>query len=213
MKNLLKLDLKTILIIVLVISLFLMKMCSNGVSDTPLDTVRIDNKKYEVIKYDIDTQYVPVTKVVSKPGKNIYHDTTIYVSLPISIDTMDIIKDYHAKNIYKDTLKLDDSLGFITVIDTIQKNNILNRIWSSKVNKITVKETLIVKEPARNQLYLGFNTTINKSDIFGTLGVEGSLKNKRYMLYNLGLGVEKSLNGVVPYIGIGIQWKIKIKKN
>jgi hypothetical protein len=76
-----------------------------------------------------------------------------------------------------------------------------------------VKETLIVKEPARNQLYLGFNTTINKSDIFGTFGVGGSLKNKKYMLYNLGLGVEKSPNGVVPYIGIGIQWKIKIKKN
>ena len=212
MKNLLKLDIKTLLIIVLTVIILSMKMCS-GDGNKPSNTIKIDGKKYEVLKNTIDTQYVPIFKYVDRPGKDIYHESIIYQQLPVSFDTMGIIREYFAKNIYKDTLILDDFLGYISVVDTIQKNNILNRTWTSNVNKITVKETIIVKEPLRNQIFFGFNTTLNKPDIFGSVGAITTLKTKNEMMYNFGFGVGNSSNGVVPYIGLGIQWKIKIKKN
>lgn len=210
MKNLSKLDVKTLLIIVLAVALLLMKMCG-GETKKPGETIKIGGKKYEVLKHDIDTQYVPVTKIVTKKGKDIYHDTTIYVSLPMSFDTMEIIKNYFAKNTYRDTLKLDDSLGYIALLDTIQKNNILSRTWSSKVNKVTIKETTIVKEPAKNQLYVGINTTLNRVDIFSGVGMITTLKTKSDHMYNFGFGVMNSSNGGVPYINGGLQWKIKLR--
>ena len=53
-KPLLKLDLKSMLLIVLVLIIVLMRTCGSG-ETKPGNTVKIDGKKYEVLKHDIDT--------------------------------------------------------------------------------------------------------------------------------------------------------------
>jgi hypothetical protein len=206
-----KLDLKTILIIVLGSLLLLTQMCS-GNRDKPGDTINVGGKNYQVLKHTVDTEYVPVEKIVIKRGKDIYHDTTIYVPLPASFDTMEMVKNYLAMNVFKDSLILDDSLGFIVVSDTIQMNKIRTRVWDTKINKVKIRDNKIVTELPKNQVFIGFNTSVNKVDMIGSVGIGTTLKTKSDKLYNLNLGLMNTSNGMSPYIGGGLQWKIRLKK-
>ncbi len=184
-------------------------------------TIRIDGKKYEVIKHTIDTVEVEKVKVVTKKGKDIVHEVidvdTLVLKELVNVDSAAILKDYLAKIVYKDTLTLDGGLGTIALTDTITKNRILGRTWDAKVKERIIKEELIVKEPAKAQLYYGLNAGFNKEDYVSAIGAGVILKTKKDKIYQLGLGVNNrttdGTNGAFsPYVGFGTYWKIKVKK-
>lgn len=215
MKNLF--NLKNIAIVILVAIILVEIFIPNGV--LPGKTIRIDGKKYEVIKYAIDTVDVIKTKIVTKKGKDIYHDTTIYVPIPTDkpIDTLSILKEFYAMNVYKDVLTLPDSLGTISLVDTISQNRILGRTYNASVKQRTIKETTIVKELPKTQLYWGLNSNFNKQDFVSSVGTGLILKTKKDKLYQVNLGVNnQTYDGVngefTPYVGAGVYWKIRLKK-
>jgi hypothetical protein len=182
-------------------------------------TIRIEGKKYEVIKHDIDTMEVVKTKVVTKKGEDIYHEVIVEkeVQIPAVVDTAALLKDYYSKVLYKDVLVLPDSLGTVAVTDTISQNKILGRTFDAKVKERTIKETLIVKEPARNQVYYGLNGGFNKADVVSSVGAGIMLKTKKDKIYQFTLGVNNRVvdgttGGFSPYVGFGTYWKIKVKK-
>jgi hypothetical protein len=182
-------------------------------------TIRIEGKKYEVIKHEIDTVDIVKTKVVTKKGEDIYHETIVEkeVIIPAVIDTAALLKDYYSKVLYKDVLVLPDSLGTVAVTDTISQNKILGRTFDAKVKERTIKETLIVKEPARNQVYYGLNGGFNKADVVSSVGAGIMLKTKKDKIYQFTLGVNNRVvdgttGGFSPYVGFGTYWKIKVKK-
>ena len=182
-------------------------------------TIRIDGKKYEVIKHEIDTVDIIKTKVVTKKGEDIYHEVIVEkeVIIPTIIDTAALLKDYYSKVLYKDVLVLPDSLGTVAVTDTISQNRILGRTFNASVKQRTIKETTIVKEPARNQVYYGLNAGFNKEDYVSAIGAGLILKTKKDKIYNLNIGVNNRTTdgtngGFSPYVGFGTYWKIKVKK-
>lgn len=182
-------------------------------------TIRIEGKKYEVIKHTIDTVDVVKTKVVTKKGADIFHEVIVEkeVEKLVDVDTAALLRDYLAKVVYKDTLKLDGDLGTIALTDTISKNRILGRTWDAKVKERVIKEELIVKEPAKNQVYYGLNAGFNKEDYVSAIGAGVILKTKKDKIYQLGIGVNNrttdGTNGAFsPYVGFGTYWKIKVKK-
>ena len=184
-------------------------------------TIRIDGKKYEVLKHTIDTIEVEKVKVVTKKGEDIVHEVidvdTLVLKELVNVDSAAILRDYLAKVVYKDTLKLDDGLGFIALTDTITKNRILGRTFDARVKQREIKETMIVKEPARNQVYYGLNAGFNKEDYISAVGAGLILKTKKDKIYNLNIGVNNrttdGTNGSFsPYVGFGTYWKIKVKK-
>lgn len=182
-------------------------------------TIRIEGKKYEVIKHEIDTVDVIKTKVVTKKGDDIYHETIVEkeVLIPAVIDTAALLKDYYSKVLYKDVLVLPDSLGTVAVTDTISQNKILGRTFNANVKQRTIKETMIVKEPARNQVYYGLNGGFNKEDVVSSIGAGLMLKTKKDKIYQFTLGVNNRVvdgttGGLSPYVGFGTYWKIKVKK-
>jgi hypothetical protein len=182
-------------------------------------TIRIEGKKYEVIKHEIDTVDVIKTKVVTKKGDDIYHEVIVEkeVQIPTVVDTAALLKDYYSKVLYKDVLVLPDSLGTVAVTDTISQNKILGRTFDAKVKERTIKETLIVKEPARNQVYYGLNGGFNKADVVSSVGAGIMLKTKKDKIYQFTLGVNNRVvdgttGGFSPYVGFGTYWKIKVKK-
>jgi hypothetical protein len=182
-------------------------------------TIRIDGKKYEVIKHEIDTVDIVKTKVVTKKGEDIYHETIVEkeVLIPAVIDTAALLKDYYSKVLYKDVLVLPDSLGTVAVTDTISQNKILGRTFNASVKQRTIKETMIVKEPARNQLYYGLNGGFNKEDVVSSIGAGLILKTKKDKIYQFNLGVNNRVvdgttGGLSPYVGFGTYWKIRVKK-
>ena len=182
-------------------------------------TIRIEGKKYEIIKHDIDTVDIVKTKIVTKKGEDIYHETIVEkeVIIPAIIDTAALLKDYYSKVLYKDTLILPDSLGTVSVIDTITQNKILGRTFNANVKQRTIKETMIVKELPKTKVFYGLEGGFNKADFVSSVGAGVLINTKKDKIYQLGLGVNnQTIDGIngsfSPYIRGGVYWKIKFKK-
>ena len=215
MKNLL--NFKNIAIAVLIIFVLLEWFNPGGVM--PGKKVFIAGKAYEVIKHDIDTIDIVKTKVVTKKGEDIYHETIVEkeVIIPAVIDTMALLKDYYSKVLYKDTLVLPDSLGIVALNDTISQNKILGRTFNASVKQRTIKETTIVKELPKTKVFYGLEGGFNKADFVSSVGAGVLINTKKDKIYQLGLGVTNQTTdgtngGFTPYVRGGVYWKLKLKK-
>jgi len=223
-----KFDIKTILIIGLCVFLLLRNCNSNP--ETKGEIVKVDGKKYEMVKQTIDT--VVVTKEVEVPTyipKYITRVETVEVEIPTDVDTTAILKEYFSKFQVKDTLDLtydfpnnvkdslgnkpNPTLGFGVITDVISQNKIFSRDvkWSFQIP--TIYNTTIVKELPKTQLYYGFGIGGNKEQPLNNVSGGLILKTKSDNLYQLNIGVQSSINnGFNPYIGGGLYWKINLNK-
>jgi hypothetical protein len=221
-----KLDIRTIIIVGLII-LLLIRSCGNTTGGDKPETIKIDGKKYEVVDHKIDTVFIDkIIKVPQYVPKYITKVETITV--PVNVDTLAILKDYFAVYSVNDTINLtyefndrvkdslgnkpNPTLGYGIITDRITQNKIDSRDITWNFSIPTIYDTKIVKEPAKNQLYYGFNMGVNKQDIFSSIGGGLIFKNKKDNMYQLNLGVTNATNGVSPYMGLGMYWKIKLKK-
>ena len=211
------LNFKNIAIAVLIIFVLLEWFNPGGVM--PGKKVFIAGKAYEVIKHDIDTIDIVKTKVVTKKGEDIYHETIVEkeVIIPAVIDTMALLKDYYSKVLYKDTLILPDSLGIVALNDTISQNKILGRTFNASVKQRTIKETTIVKELPKTKVFYGLEGGFNKADFVSSVGAGVLINTKKDKIYQLGLGVTNQTTdgtngGFTPYVRGGVYWKLKLKK-
>jgi hypothetical protein len=211
------LNFKNIAIAALIIFVLLQWFNPGGI--LPGKKVFIAGKAYEVIKHEIDTVDIVKTKVVTKKGEDIYHETIVEkeVIIPAVIDTLALLKDYYSKVLYKDTLVLPDSLGTVSVIDTITQNKILGRTFNANVKQRTIKETMIVKELPKTKVFYGLEGGFNKADFVSSVGAGVLINTKKDKIYQLGLGVTNQTTdgingGFTPYVRGGVYWKLKLKK-
>jgi hypothetical protein len=211
------LNFKNIVIAALIIFVLLEWFNPGGVM--PGKKVFIAGKAYEVIKHEIDTIDIVKTKVVTKKGEDIYHETIVEkeVIIPTVIDTMALLKDYYSKVLYKDTLVLPDSLGIVALNDTISQNKILGRTFNASVKQRTIKETTIVKELPKTKVFYGLEGGFNKADFVSSVGAGVLINTKKDKIYQLGLGVTNQTTdgtngGFTPYVRGGVYWKLKLKK-
>jgi hypothetical protein len=211
------LNFKNIAIAALII--FVLLQWFNPGDILPGKKVFIAGKAYEVIKHEIDTVDIVKTKVVTKKGEDIYHETIVEkeVIIPAVIDTMALLKDYYSKVLYKDTLVLPDSLGIVALNDTISQNKILGRTFNASVKQRTIKETTIVKELPKTKLFYGLEGGFNKADFVSSVGAGVLINTKKDKIYQLGLGVTNQTTdgvngGFTPYVRGGVYWKLKLKK-
>ena len=180
-------------------------------------TTVVDGKRYEVIKEIHDTIEIPKIKTVTKKGEDIYHETILHDTLLTKVDTLSILKDYFAKNIYKDTLHLPDSLGYVFLTDTITKNLIQGRTFTAKVKQRIINNTTIVKELPKTKVFYGVEGGFNKADVVSHMGMGVLINTKSDKIYHLGLGVANrttdGTNGKLSgYISGGVYWKIRLRK-
>jgi len=205
------LSLKNILIIALV-ALVLIKWLS------PSEKVYVEGKPYEVIKNTTDTVTVVDTKVIFKKGKTLYKkvivEKKIEVPTSVLVDTMSILKNYYSTVSYKDTLRLSDSLGIVSISDMITENKIFNRTFNASINQKIIKDTVLVKESPKTKIYYGPEGGINHTNFVSHIGVAVLVKSKKDRIYNLGIGyssqvVGSKLQSWTPYISTGIFWRVK----
>lgn len=204
-------NLSSVLIFVLCIIILFQKYQKSSVVR---DTITVAGKPYEVIKHEIDTIEVVKTKIKTIKGDSIPFEVLVHDTLwkTMDVDTMAIIKNYFAKIIYKDTLKLDDSLGTVVVIDTISENRIIGRVWEANVKERIVKDLTIVKEMPKRQLFIGADATFNKANLLNSVGGGLIYKDKKDALYKLNLGLSNTGDQLLPYVGGGVYWKISLRK-
>jgi len=197
------------------IALFIWQMKSGKINIGK--TMVVEGKAYEVIKEIHDTTEVTKTKVVTKKGEDIVHETIKEVQIPAIVDTQALLHDYFVKNIYKDTLRLPDSLGYVFLTDTITKNKILGRTFNANVKQRVINNTTIVKELPKTKVFYGVEGGFNKADVISHIGLGVLVNTKSDKIYNIGIGVANrttdGTNGKLSaYINGGVYWKIKLRK-
>jgi len=204
-----KVDLKTLLIAGLMIALFLTNVFSNCSGDKNKGDITLDGKKYEIVKHTIDTVTVNKDTTIYKPGKTIYKDRTIYVKIPVIVDSALVVKEYYAENVYKDSLLLGNDLGQVYITDTISQNKIKGRKFEAKLKQTTIQDKTIVKELPKSQLYVGGVAGFDKKNLVNFVGPSLIFKSKTDKLYALSVGY--GLGGEFVVQG-GLFWKIVLHR-
>ena len=200
------LDIRHFIILTLIYALFFLRGHNNTITKEVIKEV-----SGEVIR---DT--IPIIEYLE--WEDIYHDTTIYIPTLIQVDTLEILKEFYTKTIKLDTIKLNNNQGFIYLIDSISKNNIISRQWSATIKPKIVREPSPEPPKVRNQVYVGFNGALSQNDWVNSLGTSVLLKTKNDKIFQLGVGVaNRTVDGIsggfTPFINGGIYWKIKLKKD
>jgi hypothetical protein len=104
--------------------------------------------------------------------------------------------------------------GSITIVDTISKNKIIGRKYTTKITPRV--DTLRLPAIFKKELYMGVDARFDKANFINLLGVGLMLKNKDQMIYKVDIGVQNIVtdgnNGhLTPYIGGGVYWKVPTK--
>ena len=152
-----------------------------------------------------------ITKIVTK-WDTISVDSLVYVpkyvtktehdTIPADIDTLSILKDYYTKYFYSDIIDLD-SLGTITIDDTISKNSI---VWRKVKPSLYIPTTTITRDSliSKNEFYYGFGLAGNREQ-FNYIGGELLYRSKRKKIIGAGIGINQNLQ---PAISFRMMWKI-----
>jgi len=151
-------------------------------------------------------------------GETVYLDSIVYVPTLVQVDTAEILKDFYAKILFNDTIKLNNNQGFVYLSDSISKNNIVSRKWSATIKPKIVREPAPEPPKVRNQVYIGLNGALSEKDFVNSLGTSILFKTKDDKIFQVGVGVaNRTFDGYsgtfIPYINGGVYWKIKFKKD
>ena len=190
-------NIQFLLIVVLVALLLLQRSCSSDPTiSEPVIITKVETK-WDTITIN-KVKYVPkwTEKIVT-----VYENDTIIINTPI--DTLEVLKEYYAKNVYIDKIVLD-SLGTVTVTDTISQNKIFSRQIKSD---ILIPTTTLTQEIYLNnrEFYWGLNVAGNKTQI-NYLGGGILYKSKRKNIYGLGVGINENFTPIISgsyYMKIG----------
>ncbi len=202
-----KINFTYIIIAVLVVIIFLQRSCSS-VSTTEEPTVIT---KYDTVwkkTHDTITKEVEVIKIeYVKPDGPEYtpgeHIDTCRARFNY------LLKQHIARRTYKDTIKLD-SLGTITIIDTVWLNKLKNRTYIKdyKIPLVTKTITIIKQQDPKRQLYIGGNLFGDKTTLQSfTPGLIYKDRKDRVYQANVGVNFDGSL-----IFGVGAYWKINLNK-
>lgn len=180
--------------------------------------VIIDMKRHpEFIPGDVirDTTWLPSKdSIVYKPGKLIVKDTTIYSidTLFRDVDTMAILRQFYATNVYRDSLVLPDSLGAVYTLDSISQNEIQGRKWTSKTRQKVITEKVYLETPKRNQVYVGVESNWGIQSRINTVGAGVLLKTKKDFIIGVDGGGLNYQSQWDWYVGGKMYWKIRLRK-
>ena len=190
-------DIRNLIILVLIVVILLLRQCSgDGGEITPSEPTIVTKveTKYDTITIDKKV-YVPKwkTKIVTQVD-------SILVNTPI--DTLEVLKDYYAKNVFVDKIELD-SLGFVTITDTIWKNTLFNRLVESEliIPTTTVTQTEYINP---REFYVGFGLN-GTSKQFNYIGGSILYRTRKKQAFGLGIGLNDQFQ---PIISTQFLWKL-----
>jgi hypothetical protein len=118
----------------------------------------------------------------------------------------EVVNQLLAKNIMQDSVAVD-SVGYVKIIDTVQKNLIIGRSVKTKISYPIIRETVTIPQKKVTQLYVG--GAILGTSAPNTIMGSALLKTRNDFLFGGSLSI--NTYGDMQY-GIHSLWKIKFKK-
>jgi hypothetical protein len=195
-----------IILLITVALLFVLAVQHNGCGSAhqKADTVIAHDTTWETHD-SLIVKKMKVTNTIYETVPPEYIADTNYPRLKAQYDSL--VRQYLAKNIYADTVKLD-TLGYVAVADTVQKDLLQGRSYkyNYKIPTITNTVTITKYAPATSHLYLGGGINGNKT--LGVTGVQGGLLYETKSNKVFGLNIGSTINSQIVY-GFNAYWKLK----
>jgi hypothetical protein len=196
-----------LVVVILVVILLLNNCKSTSSGETGVKIIR------DTTWITKDSTIYSKPQVIQTIPVNVYHDTTFREYLPdtnyskLVLQYQDVVNQLLAQNIQSDSLKID-SIGYVHVLDTVQKNLVIGRSFKYNLKYPIIKETIIQPSLKVRQLYVG-------GQVSGVQGspvnsINGGLLYKTKKDYIIGVNAGFDRNGNILY-GIQSYWKIKLK--
>lgn len=200
--NFIKTNFLSIIILILVSILFLQR-CDNKIStEKPTvikDTVWV-NKENTTI-----TKPVLIKTILGKKEIQYVPDTS-YIKLVKQYEKL--VKEFTASNIQTDKIKID-SIGYISITDTISKNLIIGRKTSYNFKYPIITTTIKLPPERKNQLYYGGGLQGGNGQLINQFNAGLLLKTKSDQIYGIYSGMDT--NGKIQF-GLQSYWKISFNK-
>lgn len=207
LKNLKKISLSEILVIVLLV-IILLQRCSKD--PVVVEQPKIIRDTTWVYKDSTITKQPQIIKTITVP---IEHWNTEY--LPDTSSMAKLMAQYNqlaskflALNISTDSIVVD-SIGKVFITDTVTTNIIKNRKLSYNFKFPIVTNTIILPEPKKTQWYIGGTIEGEQGSLISQINANLLIKNKKDQMFGGSVGLNNS--GALQ-IGLSSFWKIKIKK-
>ena len=199
-------NLGTIIILALITILILREIGGcNGAPGDPgkADTVRITDtlwQRHDTVIY----KKVIVKETIHDSVPPEYLPSPMYDSLLVQYN--ELAKDFLAKNIYEDTLKVPAIRGLFIVKDTVKNNKLLGRSWTADFILPTVKETITITKtlPPKRQLYIGGGIVGSRS-AFESINAGMLYKTRKERILGVTGGINQNLQ---PQVGVSLYWKL-----
>jgi hypothetical protein len=196
-----------IIIGILLLIILLQRSCTGDVVvQEPISVVKVDT--IWKITHDTIIKKIRVTDI--RYVKPLGPEYTPGIDLDTCQKRFEKLLHKHvAKTTYKDTLVLD-SLGTITVIDTVWMNKLTKRIYLKdyKIPFVTKTVTITKQADPKRQIYLGTNFFANKT-AFSSVAPGIMYKDRKDRVYQANVGI--NTEGIITY-GLGLYWKINLNK-
>lgn len=196
---------KTPIIIILVLIVLLLLQGWYYKTSMPIETV-VTKVETRVDTVTINSvEYIPQVETRILPPELIYVDVIDTVLINTKVDTAAILIDYYSKYVYQDVLDLD-TLGSVTIIDTVSQNKIQSRQFTSDI--IIPTKTITNTTYINNKgFYYGVGLGINQQMLHSVSG-EVLYKTKRNTIYGVGLGLGRDNQLLSPVVSGKVYWKI-----
>ena len=197
------------LIILLLLSLVVIERCSQKIQPPPKpiivhDTVWVDRAGTATsVPHLVDRVPYPVEKLTREIQ---YLPDTNYKKLLAQYQNL--LGLYLVKNVEKDSLKID-SIGYVSVTDTVTKNLISNRKYTYNLKYPIITTTITLPAKPRNQLYIGGGLEGNPGAIINQINAGLLWKNKKDQIFGGYIGVDGE--ATFQY-GVQSYWKINLRR-
>lgn len=208
MYKLLKDNILNLIVLILIVVLVL-ERCKGG--EVSPDVPKVVRDTVWVVK---DSTVYSRPQIIKTIPVDVSRETIIKEYLP-DTNYNALLKQYEsvvnellAKNIQQDSISVD-SIGYVKITDTVQKNMVIGRSTQVSVKYPIIKETITLPPIKTRQVYVGGQVSGNTSELVN--GINGGLllKNKKDQIYGVTVGL--NTGGQVSY-GFQSYWKIKLKK-
>ena len=196
------------LIVIILILLVLLQRCNDPKPTTDIPTVVRDT--VWVVK---DSTIYSKPQIIKTIPVDVPRETIIKEYLPdtnynkLVKQYQDVVNQLLAKNIQQDSIPVD-SIGYVKITDTVQKNMVIGRSSQVNVKFPIIKETITLPAPKTRQVYAGGQISGNTGELINGINAGLLLKNKRDQIYGVNVGLNS--NGQVSY-GLSSYFKLKFK--
>lgn len=213
MKEFINKNLVSLIVLALAVVVYLQRCNGGGKGVTPPQNTH-DTTIMEIHHYHNTVIYrsnpMPTGHIAAKPKDippTMVPDTN-YSRLVAQFESLKEL--YYSRNIYKDSIPID-TIGYVSVEDTIGQNKLLGRKWHPKYDipeKITTITNTVYPEQ-RFQVYFGGEILGNEKQIIAGGALDLLFKTKKDRLYSI--GIEKLIDYPVMY-KLGTFWKISFRR-